>query len=139
MSLVNLDLKTLYKEMKLYEKLIEYTKARTDCTVEENNHAIAYSEKQIVKYKKAIREKLKKDDIKDRVMVKGDWDGYLVKIYCPDWVETMEDAEEWFDDYERIEMIYYPWDCTGQLFTCWYRIFNVNGKWICYHDVALDV
>ena len=133
MSLTNLDIKTLYDEMRFWEQLIELVEAKDENTVR-------FAKERIIKCKKAIREKNRKEDEnKDRVMVKGDWDGYLVKIYCPEWIETMEDAEEWFDDCERIEMVYYPWDCTGQLFTSWHRIFCVNGKWICYHDVSMDV
>ena len=135
MSLTNLDIKTLYDEMRFWEQLIEYAEANG-----KDENTIRVGKEHIIKIKKAIREKNRKEDeTKDRRIIKGDWDGYLVKIYCPEWVQTMEDAEEWFDEFERIEMIYYPWDCTGQWFTSWHRIFCVNGKWICYHDVAMDV
>ena len=135
MSLANLDFKTLYEEIRFWEQLIEYAEANG-----KDENTIKVGKEHIIKNKRAIREKNRKEnEIKDRRIIKGDWDGYLVKIYCPEWIETMEDAEEWFDDCERIEMIHYPWDCTGQWFTSWHSIFCVNEKWICYHSVAMDV
>ena len=132
---MNRKLQKLYNEKKMWEDFIALHEVKAD------SNAMKFANEEIIKCKKAIRKEIKREEdrTKDRRIIKGDWDFYLVKIYCPEWIETMEDAEEWFNDCERIEMIYYPWDCTGQWFTSWHRIFCVNGKWICYHDVAMDV
>lgn len=132
---MNRKLQELYKTKNMWESLSDLAEFKA------NSNAMKFANEEIIKCKKAIRKEIKRkeNETKDRRIIKGDWDGYLVKIYCPEWVQTMEDAEEWFDEFERIEMIYYPWDCTGQLFTSWHSIFCVNGKWICYHDVAMDV
>lgn len=132
---MNRELQRLYNEKKVWEDFITLDKVKAD------SNAMKFVNEEIIKCKKAIRKEIKReeDETKDRRIIKGDYDSYLVKIYCPEWIETMEDAEEWFDDCERIEMFYYPWDCTGQLFTSWHRIFCVNGKWVCYHSVAMDV
>ena len=132
---MNRKLQELYKTKSMWESLSDLAEFKAD------SNAMKFANEEIIKCKKAIRKEIKReeDETKDRRIIKGDWDSYLVKIYCPEWVQTMEDAEEWFNEFERIEMIYYPWDCTGQLFTSWHWIFCVNGKWICYHDVAMDV
>lgn len=75
----------------------------------------------------------------DRRMIKVDMDGCILLIECPDWVETRMDAEEWFYSEEERTYIPSPYDCTGQQFTCWYKLFKRNGKWMCYHDIGIDV
>ena len=90
--------------------------------------------------KAEIRKRNKKESVKDRRIIKDyGIDGYILRIECPDYVHTKEDGEEWF--HEEEELYYYPsiYDCTGQLFTSWYSLFNINGKWICYHSISCDV
>lgn len=89
------------------------------------------------KLKRANREYTHKKT--DRRMIKEDGDGYLLLIECPDWVETRMDAEEWFYSEEERTYIPSPYDCTGQQFTCWYKLFQRNGKWMCYHSIGVDV
>lgn len=72
-------------------------------------------------------------------VVRGDWDNAVLLKSCPDWVETEEDAEEWFDTCERITYVPTYYDCTGQSFTSWHKVFKRNGKWMCYHCIAVDV
>lgn len=66
-------------------------------------------------------------------------DGYVVKIQLPEWVETKEEAEEYMEENEKLEMRPSQWDCTGQAFTSWYKVFNTNGSWRAYHSVGFDV
>ena len=91
--------------------------------------------------KEEIRKRNKEASATDRRMIHEYeyGDGYILRIECPDYVHTKEDAEEWFHEDEEIEYHWSPYDCTGQSFTSWYKLFNVNGKWICYHSVSIDV
>lgn len=66
-------------------------------------------------------------------------DGYVILKPCPDWVETKEDAEEWFEGNEKLTYQWSPYDCTGQLFTSYHYLFVRNGKWMCYHSISCDV
>ncbi len=89
--------------------------------------------------KEEIR-KRNKETVSDRRII-HDYgiDGYILRVECPEYVKTKFDAEEWF--HENEELFYYPspYDCTGQLFTSWHSLFNVNGKWICYYGISCDV
>ena len=89
--------------------------------------------------KRDIREYLKRDDNPDRYMVKGDWDFYILLITLPEFIESAEEANEWFMAEEYIEPYYTYYDCTGRPFTCWYKIFQRNGRWMAYHRVNADV
>lgn len=93
------------------------------------------------KIKTAIREWNHRPESDRKVVYTygGCGDSVIYKINCPVWVENEEDAEYWFDNEERMTYRWSPYDCTGQLFTSWHRIFHINGKWICYHSVSCDV
>ena len=69
----------------------------------------------------------------------GDFDG-VTKVYpLPEWLSTEEEANEYFKD---VEYIYYRptyFDCTGQLFTSWYKIFSKSGRFWAYHRICRDV
>lgn len=66
-------------------------------------------------------------------------DGYVQKIQLPQFVESKEEAEEYMEENEKITMRLTPWDCTGQAFTNWYKVFNTNGSWRAYHSIGFDV
>lgn len=69
-----------------------------------------------------------------------DIDGMIVLKPLPECIETLEEAEEYFNEYERI--VYRPtyYDCTGQLFTSWHKIFRKpNGKLWMYHSIGRDI
>ena len=87
--------------------------------------------------KREIRAYLNRPVDESRRIVAQDWDWALVRIIIP--AETMEEAEEWFESNEYIEYYDRGYDCTGQSFTSWYRIFEVGGKFVGYHRVSADV
>lgn len=66
-------------------------------------------------------------------------DGYVELLPLPEHLETVEDAVNYFEDYEYRH--YYPsaYDCTGQAFTNWYKVFRRRGRFWAYHSVAVDV
>ena len=88
--------------------------------------------------KRSAREFIKGRPLKWE-LIKGDFDGYVVKGYLPDELKSKAEAREWFDENERIEPYNSMYDCTGQEFTGWCRIFRVKDKWLCYHYIARDV
>lgn len=96
-----------------------------------------YHPEKIIKLKQNIRQYTQRKT--DRRILHGDFDGYVELISCPGWVETDEDAEEWFVAKEYRPIVYSSYDCTGRLFTCWHKCKERNGKWICYHCVCADV
>lgn len=62
-------------------------------------------------------------------------DGYIELIELPD----VEDPVEYFEECEYLHYIPSQYDCTGQRFTEWYKIFKRNGKTMAYHCVGVDV
>lgn len=66
-------------------------------------------------------------------------DSYTERKDVPAEVESLEEAEEWFECMERIEYIPREYDCTGQAFTSWHHIGILGGKMVCWHHVCYDV
>lgn len=60
-------------------------------------------------------------------------------LELPIEIKTKSQAENWFQYNERLECVLSIYDCTGQQFTAWYKLFKRNERWWCYHCVALDV
>lgn len=64
-------------------------------------------------------------------------DGYIERFDIP---AEVTDPEAYFEEFHRLEYIPSPYDCTGQGFTSWHRIFEKPaGGWRCYHRVGVDV
>ena len=88
--------------------------------------------------KKAIRKYFHRKT--DRRLVKDyGIDGYIELIKLPEYLETKEDAKEYFDSEERMVCRPSAFDCTGQSFTSWYKIFKRRGQFYAYHSVSVDV
>lgn len=66
-------------------------------------------------------------------------DGYVELVSIPEVFDTMEDADEFFKDFLEIECRPSMYDCTGQAFTSWYKLFRRNGQFWVYHSVGFDV
>lgn len=95
--------------------------------------------------KREIREEnppLEKEegDEKERVIhVKKYSDGYITRVILPAYIVDADDAEDYFQCYHHIPYYDKGYDCTGQAFTSWHRIFHINGRWVLYHSVSYDV
>ncbi len=94
----------------------------------------------IIQYKRGIRNFFKREMQKDARRI-VDWDETSViwLLELPIEIKTKSQAENWFQYNERLEYVPSIYDCTGQQFTAWYKLFKRNGRWWCYHYVALDV
>lgn len=78
--------------------------------------------------------------VSDRRIVRDDGvDGYVVLLPLPECVETMDEAREYFEECEYIHYRPSAYDCTGQAFTSWYKVFSRNGRFWAYHCVSFDV
>ena len=91
-------------------------------------------------YKRSIRDYHKRNAETDRHIVKDyGIDGYVVLIELPEWIDSENEATEYFEAREYIEPYYTYYDCTGRPFTGWYKVFKRHGRWMVYHRVAFDV
>ena len=93
-------------------------------------------------YKERIRLQRRADEInKDPYIVNTfhcTYDGYFEKIVAEDNGETLDEVEEFFQDNYHIDYYDRGFDCTGQKFTSFHKIFKCAGNWIIYHYVAID-
>lgn len=68
-------------------------------------------------------------------------DGYIELVQLPEELDTANkvDAAEWFRANRYLEYFPTPYDCSGQKFTNWFKLFRRQGHWFAYHSVSLDV
>lgn len=122
---------------KLWEELLLWEKCQKEFPDWDGSVAIKKAKKRIRQYYKD--EASNKDPYIVSVFHE-DYDGYIEKIVAPvEPDETLEDVKGWFNDNYYIHYYNRGYDCTGQLFTAWYRIFKTNGNWIIYHCICADV
>lgn len=91
-----------------------------------------------IRIKRAIREYLACAPDPAQV-VRSDYDSLLVVFPLPEHLENELDAQNYFlDNYFR-EAYPSAYDCTGQIFTSWYKIFRRRGQFWAYHATSMDV
>ena len=96
-----------------------------------------YIEERIKEMKRTIRAFVNKPIDEERRIVKDNGiDGFIVLFPLPDTIKSMEAADEWFMWQEYMECRPSMYDCTGQWFTSWYKIFERNGRFWAYHSVV---
>lgn len=70
----------------------------------------------------------------------GEYDYFTRKYPLPEYIETKAEAEEYFEEYEWMHCHPSQYDCTGQIFTTRYCVFQKpDGRWWVYHCMAMDV
>ena len=89
----------------------------------------------IVAIKRYVRKASKEKEYPYQI-VRGEQDGVVYKTVLD--ADTAEEAEQEFRCKHHRE--YWPtyYDCTGQWFTYWHRIFKINGKYVLYHSIQCD-
>lgn len=122
-----LDLKVAYEELRFLQEFLPVSTKPS--AVKEH----------IMKLKRSIREYGHSEAPSREIVQDYGFDGYILKVQLPEWVATKEEAEEYMEENEKITMPSTPWDCTGQAFTNWYKVFNTNGSWRAYHSISFDV
>lgn len=69
-------------------------------------------------------------------------DGYIELVSIPEVFDTLEGedgANEFFKEFLEIHARPSMYDCTGQAFTSWYKLFKRRGQFYAYHSVCFDV
>lgn len=104
--------------------------------------ALAAAYENLAEIKRTVRRYAKKhrfDFDNSNHLVRDDGiDGYVILIPLPRSITDEETAEEWFLENEYMERSNSPYDCTGQLFTSWYKIIERNGRFYAYHCIGRD-
>ena len=98
-------------------------------------------ERKIKSLKTEIRRYYRDHPVSDAVLVKDNGiDGYIIRYPLPDFVESKDDGEYYFKENEYIHYRPTYYDCTGQAFTGWFKVYkNTDGRWWVYHAVDFDV
>ena len=69
-------------------------------------------------------------------------DGYVELVSIPEVIDTLDGedgADEFFKTFLEIHARPSMYDCTGQAFTSWYKLFKRRGQFWAYHSVCFDV
>ena len=74
-----------------------------------------------------------------RIVAHSGMDGYTELVSIPDDFRTVEDADMFFRDFIWIDFRPSQYDCTGQAFTSWYKLFKRGDRFFAYHRVSYDV
>ena len=82
----------------------------------------------------------------ERRIVSSDYDGYIELVSIPEVFDTLDDdadgnpgAKTFFEEFLEIHARPSMYDCTGQAFTSWFKLFKRNGQFWAYHSVCFDV
>lgn len=70
-------------------------------------------------------------------IVAGGFDWFLELIKTP--CGSFDEACEWFMKNGYMPCVPSQYDCTGQLFTSYYKVFERHGEYLVYHRVNVDV
>lgn len=120
-----------YSDLRFYEWMLHELKKQPNSKPEK-------IESRIVEMKRQLRANSKRVD--DHQIVRDGCDSFVAKFPLPEYIETREDAVEYFKEYEYIRMIPSAFDCTGQRFTAWYKLFQKpDGRFWAYHCIGMDV
>ena len=96
-------------------------------------------EKHFADLKKEIRAYNNRPANPERIIRDYGIDGFISLFPLPTYLESVEDATEYFEECEYIHCPASVYDCTGHAFTSWYKIFSRNGQFWAYHSVGFDV
>ena len=94
--------------------------------------------------KKEIRDYHKREDgRKERLIKDYGIDGGIVLFELPSEInsikiDSFDLADEYFKAYEYRRCRPSMYDCTGQVFTSWYKIIKRNNKFYAYHCISFD-
>lgn len=121
-----------YSDLHFYEWMLHELKKQPNSKPE-------IVEAKIIDMKRQLRANSKRTDEHQTVHDDG-IDGFITKFPLPEYITTRQDADEYFREYEYIRMIPSAYDCTGQRFTAWYKLFQKpDGRFLAYHSVGIDM
>ena len=92
-----------------------------------------------ISIKRAIREYSQKPSTWEirRIVKDEGLDGYTELVMLPAF-DSEAGAEDFFRERYYIEAVPSAYDCTGQRFTVWYKLFQRRVNWWADHHVAVD-
>ena len=120
-----------YSDLHFYEWMLHELKKQPNSKPE-------IVEAKIIDMKRQLRANSKRTDEHQTVRDDG-IDGFIAKFPLPEHIQTRSEAIEYFHENEYIPMIPSAFDCTGQRFTAWYKVFQKSdGRFWAYHSIGFD-
>lgn len=95
-------------------------------------------EKEIAQQKREIRAFQKKQE-GGRIVKNYGIDGFIELLELPEFIRSKAEGIEYFEECVAIQAKPSVYDCTGQAFTSWYKVFERRGRFFAYHSVSFDV
>ena len=95
-------------------------------------------EEKIEQQKREIRAFQKKQEGR-RIVKDYGIDGFIELLELPEYIRSMAEGNEYFEECVANQAELSVYDCTGQAFTSWYKVFEREGKFFAYHSVSFDV
>lgn len=96
--------------------------------------------KRVVELKRNLRRYAHRETGYERRIVKDyGIDGFVTLERLPDDFKDVEEARQFFERFMTYEYRPSAYDCTGQWFTSWFKVFQRNGGYYAYHAVSVDV
>lgn len=118
-----------------------YSFVRTlrDVTVPVEN--VARRDRHIADVKREIREFTHRAASRSHIVRDDGIDGYVELVQLPEALDETHKvvAADWFRANRYLEFLPTPYDCSGQKFTNWFKLFRRQGHWFAYHSVSIDV
>lgn len=99
-------------------------------------------EEVVIDAKRSIREYTKrKDDNRTLTSIDTGYGTFVCLDEFPTEITDRETAKEYFRCNWYREFVPSPYDCTGQVFTDWYKIWQRESdrRWMCWHGFSMDV
>ena len=62
----------------------------------------------------------------------------LLPIMGTHFDTSLDEATRIFEDNYEMRCANSPYDCTGQMFTVWYKLVKRQGMWYAYHYIGRD-
>ena len=94
----------------------------------------------IIDTKRAVRRYTHREVEYDRRIVKDNGiDGYIALERLPADIRDLTEANFFFEQFMTCHYRPSAYDCTGQAFTNWFKVFPRNGGFYAYHSVSFDV
>ena len=119
----------------------EIIKSVTDCVTKDNGrkaHRLLSDANHLAELKREVRRYVKESSNSHIIRDDG-IDGYVELIKLPSDIDSLESAINYFGQHYYQSFICSMYDCTGQSFTAWYRIFKRGNGYIVYQCVGFDV
>ncbi len=100
---------------------------------------VARRDRHIADVKREIREFTHRAASRSHIVRDDGVDGYVELVQLPEALDEAPKvvAADWFRANRYLEFLPAPYDCPGQKFTNWFKLFRRQGHWFAYHSVSI--